>query len=116
VVLEYFKIKYREILGCNEILWKDTLFKFEFKIFLLNLTFRIAINYKKCGRHAFIFFLLSTDSAVSTAAGYGQDGSSSPGRAKIFLLSTSSRLVLGPTLPPIQWARGLFSRGKAAGT
>jgi hypothetical protein len=29
--------------------------------------------------------------------------SSSPGRVKNLLLSTSSRLALGPTQPPIQW-------------
>jgi hypothetical protein len=31
---------------------------------------------------------------------------SSPGRGEIFLLSTSSRPVLGPTHPPIQWVPG----------
>jgi hypothetical protein len=41
--------------------------------------------------------------------------SSSPGRVKNFLFSTSSRLALAPTQPPIQWVLGAFSpRGKAA--
>jgi hypothetical protein len=39
----------------------------------------------------------------------------SPERGKFFLLSTSSRPTLGPTQPPIQWVRGHFPRGKAAG-
>jgi hypothetical protein len=37
--------------------------------------------------------------------------SSNPGRGKIFLPSTSSRLVLGPTQPPIQWVPGALSQG-----
>jgi hypothetical protein len=41
--------------------------------------------------------------------------SSSPGRAKNFLFSTSSRPALGPTQLPIQWVRGLLPQGKAAG-
>jgi hypothetical protein len=36
-------------------------------------------------------------------AGRLKGWSSSPDRGKIFLLSTSSRPVLGPTQPPIQW-------------
>jgi hypothetical protein len=36
--------------------------------------------------------------------------SSSPGSGMIFLLSTSSRSVLGPTKPSIQWVRGQSSR------
>jgi hypothetical protein len=35
--------------------------------------------------------------------------SSSPGRVKSFLLFTSSRPVLGPTQPPIQWVSGALS-------
>jgi hypothetical protein len=43
--------------------------------------------------------------------------SSSPGRGKIFLLSTSTRPVLGPTQPPIEWVPGALSPGcKAAGS
>jgi hypothetical protein len=37
--------------------------------------------------------------------------SSSLGRGKIFLFSTSSRPVLGPTQPPIQWVLGALSLG-----
>jgi hypothetical protein len=36
--------------------------------------------------------------------------SSSPGRVKIFILSTSSRPNLGPTQPPIQWVLGGFPK------
>jgi hypothetical protein len=43
--------------------------------------------------------------------------SSSPGKGKNFLFSTSSRPVLGPTQPPIQWIPGALSPGgKAAGS
>jgi hypothetical protein len=50
------------------------------------------------------------------AAGYGLGGrgvgrSSSPGRGKNFLFSTSSRPTLGPTQPPIQWVRGALYPG-----
>jgi hypothetical protein len=37
--------------------------------------------------------------------------SSSPGRVKNFLFSTSSRLVLGLTQPPLQWVLGALSPG-----
>jgi hypothetical protein len=39
-------------------------------------------------------------------AGWPRSRSSSPGRAEHFLFSTSSRPVLGPTQPPIQWILG----------
>jgi hypothetical protein len=45
------------------------------------------------------------DSIVGIATGYGletEGSSSSPGRVKNFLLSTSSRPALRPTQPPIQ--------------
>jgi hypothetical protein len=35
--------------------------------------------------------------------------SSSPGKAKNFSFSTSSRPALGPTQPPIQWVPGILS-------
>jgi hypothetical protein len=52
------------------------------------------------------------DTAVGIATGYGLDergGSSSPNRNKIFILSTTSRPVLGFIQPPIQWAPGTLS-------
>jgi hypothetical protein len=50
------------------------------------------------------------DSAVGIATGWRQRGrSSSPGRVKNFLFSTSTRLVLGPTQPPIQPIPGVLS-------
>jgi hypothetical protein len=42
-------------------------------------------------------------------AGRPRGRSSSPGRGKISFLSTSSRPVLGPTQPPIQWVQGALS-------
>jgi hypothetical protein len=57
----------------------------------------------------------SRDSAVGIANGYGLNDrggrSSSPGGGKNFYLSMSSRLALGSTQPPIQWAPGAFSPG-----
>jgi hypothetical protein len=37
--------------------------------------------------------------------------SSSPDRIKNFIFTTSSRLALGPTQPPIQWVSGALSPG-----
>jgi hypothetical protein len=46
------------------------------------------------------------------ATGWKAEGSSSsPSRGKIFLLSTLSRPVLGPTKPPIQCVTGALSPG-----
>jgi hypothetical protein len=63
---------------------------------------------------------VSRDGSVGIATGHGAERPrgriSSPGRGKIFLLSTSSRPVLTPIKPPIQWVPGaLSSGGKAAG-
>jgi hypothetical protein len=44
-------------------------------------------------------------------AGRLRGRSSSAGKGKIFLLSTSSRPVLGFTQPPIQWVPGAISTG-----
>jgi hypothetical protein len=47
---------------------------------------------------------------VGIADGYGlDDRSSSPGRVKNFLFSTSSRPALWSTHPPIQWVPGALS-------
>jgi hypothetical protein len=60
----------------------------------------------------------SRDSSVGIATGFGLDGQGVggrvPGRGKIFLLSTSSRPVLGPTQPLIQRAPGALSSGKSS--
>jgi hypothetical protein len=44
-------------------------------------------------------------------AGRPRGRSSSPGKGKTCLFSTSSRPVLGPTQPPIQWVPGALSQG-----
>jgi hypothetical protein len=60
----------------------------------------------------------SRDSAVGIATGYVLDGrrgqSSSPGRRKIFLFSTSPRPVLGLTQLPIQWVPEVKRSGREA--
>jgi hypothetical protein len=57
----------------------------------------------------------SRESVVGITAGYGLEDrggrSSSPGRVKNFLFSTSSRSALGSTQPPIQWVSGALSPG-----
>jgi hypothetical protein len=62
---------------------------------------------------------ISHDSAVGIVTGYGMDrrgiASSNPSRGKIFLLFTSFRPVLRPTLPPIIGTGDPFSVGKAVG-
>jgi hypothetical protein len=53
----------------------------------------------------------SQDSSVGIATGYGLDdqvgGNSSPGKAKNFHFSISSRPALGSTQPPIKWVPGV---------
>jgi hypothetical protein len=60
----------------------------------------------------------SLDNAVRIATGYGLDDkrgrSSSPGRVKNFLFSTSSRPALGSTQPPIQWVPGVKRQRREA--
>jgi hypothetical protein len=57
--------------------------------------------------------LLSRDSAVGTAIGYGLDeggvGVRVPVGSRIFFIPTLSRPALGPTQPPIQWVPGALS-------
>jgi hypothetical protein len=58
---------------------------------------------------------MSQDSAVSIVAGYRPKGLECPGRDKIFLLSTLSRPVLGPTKVSYPMGNeGSFSGGKVA--
>jgi hypothetical protein len=63
-----------------------------------------------------IFIIIERrDGVVGIATGYGLDAgmgpSSSLGRGKNFLFSTSSRPALGPTHPPIQRVHGALSPG-----
>jgi hypothetical protein len=54
----------------------------------------------------------SWDSSVGIAMGYGLGGRGSiPGKGKrfVFHFPTTSRLTLGPTQPPTQWAPGPLS-------
>jgi hypothetical protein len=57
----------------------------------------------------------SRDSSVGIATGSGLDRrgvwTSSLGRDKMFLFSTSSRPILGPTQPLIQWVPEAYCRG-----
>jgi hypothetical protein len=47
-------------------------------------------------------------SAVGITTGRQRTRSSSPGGGEIFLFSTSSGPVLGPTQSPIKWIPGIF--------
>jgi hypothetical protein len=63
-------------------------------------------RHQKCS----IFHRRSQDSTISIVTGYGL-GFNSQQEQEIFLYSTASRLILGPTLPPIQWVLGVLSLG-----
>jgi hypothetical protein len=52
---------------------------------------------------------LSRNSSVGIATGYGLDGRGVGVRVQIFLLSTSSKPVLGSTRPPTQCVTGVLS-------
>ena len=52
---------------------------------------------------------------VATTLRARESGVRIPIETKMFLLSETSRLALGLTQPPIQWAPGYFLGGKAAG-
>jgi len=58
-------------------------------------------------------YILSPNSLVGIATGWTVQNSS-PSRCKRFFFSSPkpSRLVLGPTQPPIQWAPGFFTGGE----
>jgi hypothetical protein len=54
----------------------------------------------------------SWNSSIGTEMGYGPDGrDSNTGWGKIFTFSIASRLVLGPTQPPIRWVPADLSPG-----
>jgi hypothetical protein len=60
--------------------------------------------------YIYIYILLCRYSAW-LRAGRPKGRSSSPSRGKVFFLSTTSRPVLGPTQPPIQWVPGALFTG-----
>jgi hypothetical protein len=69
---------------------------------------------RKCGsvdRGSVALLKRRTGTAQSVGAGRQRGRSSSPGRAKNFLFSMSSRPALGPTQSPIQWLPGALSPG-----
>jgi hypothetical protein len=61
-----------------------------------------------------LLLLFFQEPRIGIATDYGLDGRGVgvqvPVGGKIFLLSTSSRPVLGPTQPPIQWVPGALSQ------
>jgi hypothetical protein len=67
-----------------------------------------------CNYRNITLFAWSRGSSVGIPTGYGLGDwggrSSSPGRVKRFLFSTSSRPTLGSTQTPIQWVPGSFPR------
>jgi hypothetical protein len=89
-------------------------------------TFRHALSRQPYGRKSCVFsdtahisilvpILCRTVSRYSDwlRAGRPRDRSSSPGRVKNFLFSTSSRPALGSTQLPIQWVPGALSPGQS---
>jgi hypothetical protein len=62
-------------------------------------------------RNMFISLQDICGAGVAESVERPRDRSSSPGRAKNFLFTTSSRPVLNPTQPPIQWIPGALSPG-----
>jgi hypothetical protein len=58
-----------------------------------------------------LWFILRRYQSHWLRAGRLRGRSSSPGRVKNFLFSTSSRPALGSTQPPIQWVQGVLSQG-----
>jgi hypothetical protein len=88
--------------------------------FMTRMCANISVRNQK--RHLSLFFhhpfcLITLDYLISSRnsdwlrAGRPRGQTSSPSRVKNFLLSTSSRPVLGPTQPPIQWVLGALSSG-----
>jgi hypothetical protein len=70
------------------------------------------ICYMPCSSHLPWFniqYFLNTTDMIWLWGGWPQDWSLSPSRGKIFLLSTSSRPVLGPMQPPMPWILGALS-------
>jgi hypothetical protein len=67
---------------------------------------------------SFLHLILLTQSVQRWATGWmiGVLGFDSRRGLWIFLFTTASRTVLGPTQPPVQWVPGAHPRGKAAGT
>jgi hypothetical protein len=65
-----------------------------------------------CINRIIIIIIMSRDSSVGMATGYGLDARGlSPTRVKLLIFSTASRLALGPKQPPDQWVPGSLSSG-----
>jgi hypothetical protein len=70
------------------------------------------VEVAKNSRRAAEVMCLRQDSSVSIVKGYKLDHQGSfPGRVKILLSSTLSRVALDPTEPPIQWVPKALSYG-----
>jgi hypothetical protein len=70
-------------------------------------------NCRNCIKLPYMHIYRNHDSSVGIALGYGLDDRGSrvrfPRGLGIFLFTTASRTVLGPTQPPIQWVPGALS-------
>ena len=73
----------------------------------------IVSQHRNINLQTFTFSFADRDSSVGIETLYGLDGPGIRARWKRDFLYPF-RLDLGPTQPPVQWAQGFFSGGKAA--
>jgi hypothetical protein len=87
---------------------------------VLSLTWEPTLRIRKSNRYNYSFYIpLFTAGELGSCSRYSdwlraarsRGQSSSLGRGKNFLFSMSSRPVLGPIQPPIQWVNGALSSG-----
>jgi hypothetical protein len=116
-ILRYFSLSWWRYMNIH--LVPPVLYTWSEIIFTCTPVFRSQhVRLKNCTKYKWHKIEGSRNSVVGIATGYGLDDgggrSSSPGRVKNFLFSTSSRPALGSTQPPIQWVPVGLSAGREA--